>query len=391
MDIRHFKSEMPGSLVPIGLGDHAFLPNPLPPDWPFSARLWPMLVEAHRVIGILEGVGRLLPNPAILLRPTEDREAIQSSALEGTYATPRELLLFELEPANEETDSDTLNQHREVFNYRRAISHAVKSDLPICQRLIRELHAILLAGVRGQNKSPGRFRQIQVAIGSNKRFVPPPPANVSQCLDELEAYINQNTCYDPLVDCFLVHYQFETIHPFIDGNGRIGRLLLALMLQRKCGLSKPWLYLSDFFEKHRDEYIQGLYRISTEADWEQWVEFCLRATIAQASENVSRCERLLQIREQYREKLNKTGGHVRMHSILDEIFVSPFVRVIDVQKRLNVSYPTAKSDLEKMTRAGILQALEGASTITYFAPELFRVAYENISDLSQDAYRVIPD
>jgi Fic family protein len=380
LELKHFTPEMPGRLQPIARGDHALVPNPLPPDWEMPQRLWPLIAEANRVIGVLEGIGRVLPNPAMLLRTTEDREAIQSSALEGTYATPKELLLFALEPMNAKSEYEAANRHREVFNYRRAIQHASGSDLPICLRLLRELHAILLEGVRGHHKDPGNFRRIQVAIGSNKRFVPPPPENVIPALDELEAYINNTSAFDPLIDCFLAHYQFETIHPFIDGNGRVGRLMMALMLQRKCNLTKPWLFLSDYFEKHRDEYIRGLYRISTEADWESWVEFCLRATIAQSNETVARCEKLLAVREQLRVRLNETGGHVRLHSIVDEIFNTPFVRVIDVQKRLNVTYPTARADLEKLALAGILKQLDGTKTKTYYAPDVYRVAYENISD-----------
>ena len=144
MDINQFTAEMPGRLVRIEGGDHAFIPEPLPPNWEFPPRLWPLVAEAKRLIGILEGIGRVLPNPAILLRPTEDREAIQSSALEGTYATPRQLLIFELDPPNVATESDEVNRFREVHNYRRAIQHATTSDLPISLRLIRELHGLLM-------------------------------------------------------------------------------------------------------------------------------------------------------------------------------------------------------------------------------------------------------
>ncbi len=375
-----FSNSSPGKLVAIEAGEHAFLPNPLPPDWQLPERLWPQVAEAIRVIGVLDGIGRVLPNPAILLRPTEDREAIQSSALEGTYATPKELLLFELDPGDAPSDSDRGNQFREVYNYRRAIQHATGSDLPISLRLIRELHALLMEGVRGHQKNPGRFRSVQVAIGSDWRFVPPPPQSVPDCLDSLEKYIHADSPLHPLVDCFLVHYQFETIHPFTDGNGRIGRLLLALMLQRKCQMSKPWLYLSDYLERHKDEYVQGLFRISTDAAWDNWIEFCLRATIAQAIATVSRCERLLSINERYQRQLQETGGNVRLQSIVDQTFVHPFLRVAEIARRLEVTYPTAKSDLEKLAEVGILRLLPDFSPKTYYAPEVYKVAYEDISD-----------
>jgi Fic family protein len=384
MEIRLFCDSPPGKLVPIEGKEHAFVPDPLPPTWQLSERLWPDVTEALRVIGVLDGIGRVLPNPAILLRPTEDREAIQSSALEGTYATPKELLLFELSPPEPSANTDATNRFREVYNYRRAIQHATISSLPISLRLIRELHNLLMDGVRGHQKNPGEFRTVQVAIGHDRRFVPPPPQVVPVCLDRLEKFIHAESSIHPLVDCFLVHYQFEAIHPFTDGNGRIGRLLLALMLQRAGQMSKPWLYLSDFFEKHRDEYIQGLFRVSTNADWENWVKLCLRATIAQGNATISRCERLLAVNDRYKRQLQDTGGNVRLQMILDQMFVHPFAGVADVARRLEVTYPTAKSDLEKLADAGILKLLPGHSPKTYYAPEIFGIAYENISDNTEE-------
>lgn len=170
-----------------------------------------------------------------------DREAIRSSRLEGTYASPRELLLFELEPRESKSDRDPVNDHREVFNYRRALLQGTESELPLSLRLLRELHDILLTGVRGKEKSPGEFRRIPVGIGSEGRFIPPPADAIANCLDDLEKYFHREQAeIDGLVDCFLCHYQFETIHPFIDGNGRVGRLLLAIMMQQRLGMSKPW-------------------------------------------------------------------------------------------------------------------------------------------------------
>ncbi len=383
MDKSIFKPGMPGRVVPIELGEHAFIPDPLPPNWDFPVQFWPLVVEAKQNIGLLEGIGRLLPDPAILLRPLEDREAIQSSALEGTYATPRELLLFELDPHESTSDRDPNNSSREVFNYRRALHHGTKSNLPITLRLLREMHEILLLGVRGHEKDPGNFRRIQVAIGSQRRFVPPPANHVPDCLDSMEKYIHSDSGFDPLIDCFLVHYQFETIHPFNDGNGRIGRLLLAMMMQSKCGMSKPWLYLSEYFEKYRDEYIQNLFRISTEAAWEPWIEFCLNATISQAKSTIARCEKLLAIRAKYQKLLGETNGNVRLYSIVEQIFSSPFVRVAELSKRLGISYPTAKADLKKLTEAGILRELPNVSYKTYYSPDVFRVSYEEISDGDQ--------
>ena len=379
MDQNQFSEESPGKVVSIAGGECSFVPDPLPPSWDFPYELWPLLAEAKQQIGILEGIGRLLPNPGILLRPLEDREAIRSSSLEGTYATPRELLLFELSPREAESPSDPVNDHREVWNYRVALRHGVESELPLSLRLLKEMHALLLNGVRGRDKNPGNFRSIQVAIGSSFRFVPPPPEQVLNCLDAMEKYLHiENSPYDPLIDCFLVHYQFETIHPFNDGNGRIGRLLLALMLQQSCEMTKPWLYLSEYFDKYRDEYIGNLFRVSTISGWSTWVEFCLRATVSQAKSTIARCEKLLAVRESFSQRLIEAGGHVRLTQIVDQIFHNPLVRIADLPDRLNVTYPTAKSDVARLTEAGILKELPGANPKTFFAPEVFNVAYDDL-------------
>jgi Fic family protein len=181
--------------------------------------------------------------------------------------------------------------------------------LPLSLRLIRELHKILLTGVRGREKAPGAFRRVQVAIGATRQFVPSPRDRLMPCLDALEKYLHvKHSSYDPLVDCFLVHYQFLTIHPFMDGNGRVGRLLLALMLHRCCGLSKPWLYLSEYCDKHRDEYMERLFKVSTESAWDEWIEFCLRGARTQAEETIVRCQRLLKIREDFMDRIENVGG-----------------------------------------------------------------------------------
>lgn len=379
MDHSLFAASTPGELVPISGGDHAFVPQVLPPDWRLPPDLWSQLVEAKHQLGILEGLGRTLPNPAIFLRPLEDREAIQSSRLEGTYATPKELLLFEMQPRSSRSADDPVNDWREVFNYRQALSFGATSELPLSLRLIRQLHEILLTGVRGKDRAPGEFRRIQVAIGPNKRFIPPPPDRLMECLDPLERYMhNDSRLFDPLVDSFFVHYQFEAIHPFVDGNGRIGRVLLAIMLQRRCGFSKPWLYLSEFYEKHREDYIQHLFNVSREADWHGWLEFCLRGTIAQAKDTIERCECLRAMREQHMQRIAEIGGSVRLNQIVEQIFHSPFIRIADLYKRLNVTYSTAKSDIERLVQAEILRELPNVTPKTFYSPEVFNVAYADI-------------
>lgn len=233
----------------------------------------------------------------------------------------------------------------------------------------------MLDGVRGRDKTPGEFRKVQVAIGATRRFVPPPPERLESCLYPLEAYFHAETALDPLVHSFLVHYQFETIHPFVDGNGRVGRLLLAIMLQQRCGLSKPWLYMSEFFERHRDDYINGLFSVSTDAAWSQWIELSLQGTLAHAKDTIARCRRLLTVRDQYMQRVRSVGGDVRLTRILEDVFNSPFVRVAQLAKSLGVTYPTAKSDLDRLVQAGVLQALTNVSPKTFYAPEVFKIAY----------------
>jgi Fic family protein len=284
-----------------------------------------------------------------------------------------------MEPRKSTSDDDPANDQREVLNYRRAIQHGIESDLPLSLRLIRELHKTLLTGVRGRDRTPGEFRRTQVAIGTDHRFVPPPPEQVWECLDPFEKYLHStDRKHDPLVDCFLVHYQFETIHPFNDGNGRVGRLFLALMLKQWCGLSKPWLYLSEYFEKYREEYIERLFNVSAVGDWDRWIEYCLRGVISQAKQTIERCERIRTIRESFTEKMHKVGGNVRLHKIVEDIFQSPFLRITDLAKRHGVTYVTAKSDVKRLIQAGILQELSGISPKTYYAPQVFGVAYEEM-------------
>lgn len=199
------------------------------------------------------------------------------------------------------------------------------------------------------------------------------------CLESLEKYFHRKDCrYDPLVNCFLIHYQFETIHPFNDGNGRVGRLLLAIMLKHCCDLSKPWLYMSEYFEKQREEYMNRLFDVSALADWEGWIEFCLRGTVLQATDTIRRCDLLLKIKEDFTRRIAAVGGSVRLTQIVEGIFYSPFVRIADLPRRLGVTYPTAKADVDRLVQAGILKELESTSPKTFYAPEVFNVAYEEI-------------
>jgi Fic family protein len=381
MDSKDFTEYAPGRIVPISTdwgSDHAFIPNQLPPNWEFPLSLWPRLAEAKEQIGVLEGLGRYLPNPGLLLQPLKIREALQSSALEGTFSTARQLLLFELASKSPDASPATTADLREVQNCRQALQHAFDSDLPLSWRLIKELHAILMAGVRGQNQTPGEFRHGQVGIGSRGRFIPPPASEVPQQMDALEKYLHDADHFDPLVRCFLVHYQFESIHPFWDGNGRVGRFILALMLQRGCTLSKPWLFLSDALNRRRSEYIERLYRVSTHGDWGGWIEFCLHATIAQAQSTAKRCDDLMALKERYRHAVTVAGGSIRLSGLVERLFESPYISITEAAAVFGVHYQTAQKDLDRLAEVGVLREIQGLRPKTYFAPELYDIAYGDL-------------
>ena len=390
MDAEQFSPFKTGHLVPINTiagQDHAFVPDDLPPKWVMADRLWPLLVEARDRVARLDGIGRTLPHPRLLLQPLQRREAIHSSSLEGTYATPSQLMLFELEReggrrsprtgAAEDASPNRLNAWLEVWNYYTAMRSGherLARGGPLTTDLLRRLHGMLMKGVRGKDRHPGRFRECQVFVGRNRRYVPPPPETLGKALDALVGFLAQETSdLDPLVRAFCVHYQFEAIHPFIDGNGRVGRLLLSLSIGRWLRLSYPWLYLSAYFERHRDEYIRRLFRVSTHGEWDEWIEFCLTGTINQAEDAARRCAAFQAIRAEYVTSVGR--GSSRMHDILDMLLDKPMVRIVDVQRMLGVSYPTAKTDVQRLLAAGILEPVEGSYPRAFIAPEVVEIAY----------------
>ncbi|HTB80999.1 MAG TPA: Fic family protein [Opitutaceae bacterium] len=384
-----FGEHKTGQLVPIKVNtqdDFAFLPNPLPPTgWIFPNKLWPMLVKAKEALGTLNGSGKNLRDPQLLLSPLGRREAITSSALEGTYATPQELMLFELSPTKPKSESDPANEWKEVYNYYDALKEGGKSlgeGMPFCLRMFKSLHEKLLGGTRHRYTSPGEFRKHQVAIGSDRRYIPPTVDHLDKCLADLEAYINaEHGDLDPLVRAYLAHYQFEAIHPFYDGNGRIGRVLLSLMVYKWCNFKCPWLYMSAYFERYKDEYISKMFKISTDGAWDDWLEFCLRGTIVQAEDAIRRCDALLVLKEDMEKRINDHGGTVRSQRILNGLFSSPFVRVSSLARKLEVAYPTAQEDIDRLVKVGILSQIEGVRPKSYAADEIFAIAYDPAESL----------
>ena len=384
MDITAFSAVAPGEFISVSIPwsngswvqDTAFVPRPLPPQWDFPVSLWPLVAEARQQLGLLEGLGRQLPNPDLLLHPLERREAINSSTIEGTIASPRQLVLFELEPTEQTSEHDPSNSWREVANYRRALRMGTSGTWPLSRFTIRGLHQELLKGV-SVNFVPGEFRSTQVVIGSSRRFIPPPPELLNDCLEAFENSIQQLMSVDGLVDCFLAHYQFEAIHPFPDGNGRVGRLLLSIMLQSRGQLSKPWLHMSSYFERFKSEYIERLFAVSTAGDWTGWIEFCLRGVIDSAHDTVRRCDLLLKLRDLFKQRVFDAGGNTRLQQLAEKLFETPYLRVTDCVKLLDITYPTAKSDLDKLVEAGLLKIDTETATRSYWAPEIVAAAFED--------------
>lgn len=375
MDVSKFAPDAPGEMVEIEGREKAFVPDPLPPArWILGGSTWGLLVDAMHELGRLDGVAITLPDPGILLRPLENREALRSSSLEGTHATPRELLLFELPDGPETRTNPKVGDWREVWNYRTALSRS--SDASVVEAplyLIRQLHTVLLTGGRGAALTPGAFRTRQVFIGADHRFTPAPPTHVVPCLELLEQFIrNASPEIPPLVRAFLAHYQFEAIHPFLDGNGRVGRLLMTLMIRELCQHKRPWLYLSAFFDRHRDEYIDRLFMVSAAGDWKGWVEFCLRATIAQARDTFERCTNLIALREDYR---GKVGNKPRLSMIVDMLFTNQFIRTAALGTAMNVTYPTAQRDVDQLVKLGILEELKDMYPRTHVARAIYDVAF----------------
>lgn len=379
MDASLFSDKKTGQILPInvsGQKDFAFIPAQLPPSWAFPTRLWPLLAKAKETLARLDGIGRTLPDPQLLLRPLQQNEAIASSKIEGTYATPQELMLFELTPKESRSEGNQANDWLEVANYNEALStgQALLGKMPFCLRLAKELHGCLLRGVRGRTSNPGEFRQFQVAIGSDRRYVPPPASHLDESLSQLEAYMNaEDPAFDSLVRAYLVHYQFEAIHPFSDGNGRIGRVLLSLMISKWCGMIMPWLYMSAFFDRYKDEYVGNLFQVSATGGWEKWIEFCLTGTVRQGEDAIRRIEKLYALRMALPDRVKRPTS--RTHRIILGLFSNPIVQVASMSRKYHVTYPTAQDDIDRLVESGVLAPLEGVRPKSFFAPEIFHVAY----------------
>ncbi len=348
-------------------GYRAFIPAPLPPEPPISLdlSLLTLLSEADHALGQLDGVASTLPNPDLFVAMYVREEAVISSQIEGTQSTLEDVLLYEINHGEYPQPRDVV----EVVNYVRALNHGLErlKDFPLSLRLIREIHRELLEGVRGENREPGEFRKTQNWIGpegctlADAVFVPPPPHEMTLALDNFEKFLHLDTPMPVLIQCGVAHAQFESIHPFLDGNGRVGRLLITFLLCHRGILRRPLLYLSHHFKRSRTEYYDRLMAIRTSGDWEGWIRFFLMGVRDVSREAVERSRAILRLREEHTHRIQADleSSSANALRLLDLLFRTPRVTTSQVQQQLQCAFTTVNRLFTKFERLGILQEVTG--------------------------------
>lgn len=363
-----------------GKGYRAYYPNPLPKSIDMAHDTVMRLADAEAALGRLAGAGRLLPNPHLLIRPYLLKEALSSARIEGTQASLLGVLEAEAEAQKNDPDIE------EVLNCMDAMEEGLTrlNNLPFSLRLVRNMHAVLLRGVRGRERQPGEVRVSQNWIGplgstlETASFVPPPPGELAALLSDWERFVHENRTISVLVQSGLLHYQFETIHPFLDGNGRMGRLLIVFHLVLRERLPQPLLYLSSYFERRRDDYYTGLQGVRERGDMNAWLRFYLEGVETQANDAVRRAERLIDLREKYRARvMESTRGQAVI--LVDSLIANPIVNAHRVEARLGVKRPTS------LRMLGLLEKLEILTEIRPGPRRLRRfVANEVLETLEED-------
>ena len=344
----------------------AFVPAPLPPDPPLEIgyEIQNLLEKASRALGRLDGIGTLLPDTRLFLYSYVRKEALLSSQIEGTQSSLSDLLLYE----NEQAPGVPIDDVEEVSNYVAAMEHGlrrIREGFPLSLRLVRETHEILLAGGRGSHKSPGEFRRSQNWIGGtrpgNARYVPPPPEKVLECLGALEKFLHDDPVKTPtLIKAALAHVQFESIHPFLDGNGRVGRLLITLLLCAEGAMSEPLLYLSLYLKTHRATYYDLLQQMRDTGDWEEWLRFFLEGVSEAAEAGVETTKEILQTFKTDRlriESLGRTAASALR--VFNQLQVTPVLSIAKAAEALGISIPTVISALDRLQTLGIVRELTG--------------------------------
>lgn len=359
MNPAEFANSPAGTLVPILDGQVAFVPNDLPPQLDCSLELLTRVHDTGHSLGQVAGIAEYIPNPKLLIVPFLGLEAVLSSRIEGTVSTTTDLFAAEV-ALPEEVSEPT----REVANYLKATDQgiALLQELPICVRLVRQLHGTLMQGVRGRDWPPGEFRRSQVHLGRPRRpiqeatYVPPPAERLLDLMAAWERFANDDHSLPALVQCALLHAQFEMIHPFYDGNGRVGRLILSLFLMSKGFLDRPLLFLSAYFERNRDEYYRRLLAVSKEGDWGSWIDFFLAAVDTQAGAAVRAAREIAGVRN---EIMAQFATKRNVLQLIDLLFEHPVVTNNLVAERLHVSFPAASRAIRGLVEAGYLEEITG--------------------------------
>ena len=373
-----------GRLIRQGNGYSAFIPAPLPPQPLISltGTLQALLSKADRELGRLDGSIQTLPNPDLFVLMYVRKEAVLSSQIEGTQSSLQDLLAAEAKVLAKENPRDVA----EVVNYVKAMNHGLGrlEKLPVSVRLFREIHEKLLIGVRGSTLTPGELRRSQNWIGpagcnlAEAAFVPPPPEEVPQALGDLEKFLHQDDDMPLLIKIGLAHVQFETIHPFLDGNGRIGRLLITFLLCERGGLQKPVLYLSYYFKRHRQAYYDHLQAVRDAGDWEGWLAFFLRGIAEVSAQAAETARRILELRERHRtlitEHLGRAAGNG--HRVLEHLYKHPIISVKEVKSVTGTSNPAANQLVQKLVERGIINEITGQKRNRRFRYEAYIRLFE---------------
>lgn len=389
MKPEEFAASPSGKVVQHVSGYDAFLPDPLPPALDYN-KFGFDLTEAALSVGELAGVGRALTNPYLLQRPFARREAVSSSAIEGTVTTLTDLYSFEAASERDRHGGDT----KEVHNYVLALEEAFGQleQLPISGRVLKNAHARLLSGLtfeRGAKNRPGEYRTTDPAWTGSRlieeaRFVFSPPNEVENGMSDLEKFIADNDDYPPLIKAALAHYQFETIHPFHDGNGRVGRLLVPLYLCEAGALPQPLLFISPYLEKHREEYVSRLFMVSKEGRWEEWISFFLKGVTDQANDFIVRSKKILDLQSDIKNRLTKARTSILLMGLVDLIFERPIISTPLAAEVLGVTYNSAKKNIDKLVQVGVLSVLDFDETPRLFlAREIFDLIYMPLEELDK--------
>lgn len=380
-----------GRMVQQASGYRAFIPNPLPPvpAIDLTGNVQALLSQADHALGLLEGAALLLPNPELFVFMYIRKEAVLSSQIEGTQSSLQDVLAAEAKLFDPNAPSDV----GEVVNYVRAMQHGIArlDQLPISVRLIREIHAELMQGVRGGNLTPGELRRSQNWIGPagcgirNASFVPPPPHEMLQAMSELELFLNSPSSLPLLVQIAIAHVQFETIHPFLDGNGRVGRLLITFLLMNRGLLTQPVLYLSHHFKRYRSAYYEHLQTVRTRGDWEGWIEFFLQGVIDVSREAALTAKSILAMREEYRSKIADTMGRGAgsAHRVMEKLFDQPIVAVATVREWLDITPAGANSVVNRLVEIGLLSEITGYARNRRFRFDPYLKLFEDGAEMGE--------